>query len=245
MTMSSESHYQTVLTTFPTSITVEPAVGDATLPSHLVAAIDACWAAQKLRCGENLFDGTLFTVTHYSETHLSGRFIPYRWYMAWLYDPRVRAELPLCPLGVSGLTYTDDRVLLGKRASCVASFPNAYEFAPSGSVDTSCLVGDQLDLASLLLRELEEETAIPPQQVLHLQPFALVRHSSDGTIEACASIHVSDAALDSVHAEPTEYSELALLRHADVEAFFARHSHTLVDLTPYLWRLWQHSRLNC
>lgn len=229
--------YQTLYSPFPSTITVEENTSTTALSADLQQAIADCWRHQQERCGPQLFDGQLFNVTNYSAEKLSGSFIPYSWYIAWMHDPFVRKELPLAPMGISGITYAaDDRVLIGKRSLTVASFPGAYEFVPSGGVDPSCNRGGVLELQELLYRELHEEVGIGIDQIVAFKPLALVRHIETGGIEACASLEVTAEALDRAVANPEEYSELHRLHIHDVAAFLeSQGSDHIVDLSLYLW----------
>jgi hypothetical protein len=227
--------YQTLWTGFPTAITIDPKGQDKDLPESIQQAIATCWEEQQQRCQGQLFNGWLFSVTDDAEKTLRGHFVPYSWYIAWQHNSIVRAQLPLCPLGISGITYAGDVVLIGRRSMTVAYYAGAYEFVPSGAVDSAslCADGASIDLIGLFQRELAEEAGIPAGAIEAIEPLAVVRDQQNHTIEICAALRVTQVALQAAQPEVLEYSELQALPSSVMMAFLAKQKNT-VPLTLYL-----------
>ena len=65
-------------------------------------------------------------------------------------------DLGVRPLGVKGVVERDGRFLLGRRASCVGSYRNLWEFAPAGVVEPGRTPEETVG------RELREEVGLTP-----------------------------------------------------------------------------------
>ncbi len=116
--------------------------------------VDRRWAAL---CEQNpaFFDGRVSHVLGVHRNGYGGASIyvadcAYRFYAVQdeAFDLGVR------PLGVKGLATRDGRVLAGRRASEVAHYAGAWEFAPGGVVEPGERPGD------VVQRELREETSL-------------------------------------------------------------------------------------
>jgi len=123
------------------------------VPEHpRIGEVDERWAAFRERVPA-AFDGR---VMHVIGAHRNGHGgvvmhlveTAYRFYAVQTpeYDLGVR------PLGAKGVTWRDGRVFMGHRASWVAGYPDAWEFAPGGVVEP----GERP--ATTVIRELQEET---------------------------------------------------------------------------------------
>jgi hypothetical protein len=232
------NNYQTLQSNFPSSI--KNIENPYLITSGIQTEIDSCWQRQQERCEGKLFDGRLFSVTQYTTNTLEGCFVPYSWYIAWLYCPDIRKYLPLCPLGVSGLTYSSKHLLIGRRTATVADYPLAYECVPSGGVDHSCLNGSTIDILKLLKRELLEEAAIAAESIIGIQPLGLVLDKQQSTLEMCVALEITQDALLHAKAEPSEYSELVTVEIAAAEEFLqAKDRRAVVPLSMYMWNLWR------
>lgn len=126
--------------------------------------------------------------------------LPYTFYLDQMAEPDLKKLMGLKPLGVAGITLCDGKILLGKRASWVSTYPNCFECAPSGGVDGK-------DLQKILLGELEEETGLSPMLVKHLSLIGMTFDSKSLNIDFVYLISLKKKALKSI-IQTEEYSEL-------------------------------------
>ncbi|MFZ2869507.1 hypothetical protein [Zavarzinia sp.] len=194
---------------------------------EVLARVAALWRAEKAKRGDALFDGRLFSISRLAPPLVTGWLAPYSWYVAQRLDPALRAGLGLRPLGVTGIMICDEGIVFGRRASTVTTDHDLWELAPSGGVDGEFLTPDgDIDLAAQILNELTEETGLPTALVTAPpRPVALVEDGASLVTDiglqlrlgcGAAAVRAAFAALAS-----QEYTELAVVAPADLDAFMA------------------------
>ena len=118
------------------------------------------------------------------------------------------------PLGVKGICRYGEKVLVGLRSADVGSYPGCWEYAPGGSVEPSSL-GDSLDVAAVVLRELGEESGW--QATSHPIAVAMFLDEEAGTWEIVHTLDVIPGASEEMGSPPGwEYSELRLVQPGEV-----------------------------
>lgn len=141
----------------------------------LLARIDAVWAEERAQRGDELFNGSLFSVAGRDGGRLRGWFTEYRHWIAQLACPELAAELRIRPLAVCGFLRVEGAVLLGRRARGLTQHPGRFELAPCGAVDEDARDGaGRVSAEVQLLRELEEELGVSRERVRGLRPRLLV-----------------------------------------------------------------------
>lgn len=218
-------------------IVIDDKKEDFSLSPEIKAQVDAYWQT-KLDSGMFLFDGKLFHITHLSKDLIKGQFIPYRYYLAWRYDPEVRRQFHLRPASMSCLTTIKNHFLVGKRALNMAQYPGLYEFAPSGGVDEECLVNGEIDIHSLAERELFEETGITSEHIQEIKQLALIEDVKEGSFELCLKISLKEES-DDIAVQPPieEYEELRWLNKEQIENSFVHSKSAWLAFSRYFWEV--------
>jgi len=170
--------------------------------------IDGIWSEGLSKEGKWLFDGQILSANEWSESFLRGDFVPYREYFAETRQSSLFSKLRIRPVGITGYTYLDGKLLLGKRADNLAQFAGFHECAPSGGVDPSvCLPPSNIvDVRTLVLKELAEETGITSVSVKSVHPALLVIEN-DRSIEIIYLVELKGQLQDYQDLKPNrEYS---------------------------------------
>jgi len=162
--------------------------GDLPPPDPDAAArIDAIWDEQKQLRGDHLYDAPLLVLDSYNTEVMVGRWATYRRYVAVRQDQLLG---PLVPVGVSGILVCGDAVVLAERSRSVTSYPGFFELAPSGAIDQAFFDADSesVDYVAQLLRELEEEIELAPDQVAATRVLGVVQEDGDPCCDVCVRI---------------------------------------------------------
>lgn len=185
--------------------------GNFALSAGLKQRVDSVWIEASRR-NPQLFDGTVVAVTDCSANAIQCCRVPYSVFFAAQADVDLRETLNLNVLGVSGITWFGDKILIGKRRS-VSQHNNHLELVPSGSL--TCSDSEiEVDYRAHLLQELEEESGISGSKALSCQPFLLAIDVDAGITDICCSVQVDE---DTLPADCTrEYDELRLLSREEL-----------------------------
>ena len=169
-----------------------------------------------------LFDGLLLSVKAVTDEFLIGDWVDYRYLIAQQMSSSLRSVLNIIPVGISSTTRCGDSILMGKRASFLANYPNCYECAPSGGVDADSVKGNEVDISSFIIKELEEEVGLSPRDVAKIEPTTLCFDPSAQAYEVVVSIEIRPEAYDKVG--PTmEYPEIFWLKKNEIHSFLNLH----------------------
>jgi HAD superfamily hydrolase (TIGR01509 family) len=201
--------------------------------------VDALWE-EALCQRPHLFDGTLFAVSGRDGDVLHGRFVAYRNYLAQRRDPSL--GLRMVPLGVSGLVVCAGQVAFARRTENTTQYPGRMELVPSGGIDAGSLRADgTVDHRAQLVRELAEETGITEEDIIRIEPMALVRDRVDPVLDVASVIEVAATARASVEGAITErsgeYRALRWVPVAELTSFVERHRDELVPASRALCEL--------
>lgn len=190
--------------------------------------IQTIWEQEQKRRGGKLHEGAILSAIAYDNKSLTGQFVPYKYFLAQLFDPSLKRDLKIIPVSLSGLTQVGDNLIIAKRAWWVAQFPDCYELAPSGGVRPPNADQGYVDMKGQLLSELEDEVGIEPSFVKSVSFFSLVRdYKSDG-IELIAKILVKPSAILS---SSSEYAQVITVPLSEVESFAESHAKEFVPLS--------------
>ena len=138
-----------------------PAIG-----SDVLSRIEAIWQREKMKRGDKLFDGQVFSIHQSGPDAIVGWMAEYRHFLAQRRDPSLHAALKISPLAVTGALICRDGIVFGRRASETEMDAKLWELVPSGSVDGSAVEPDgRVSLERCVLTELEEETGIRASEV--------------------------------------------------------------------------------
>ena len=106
-------------------------------------------------------------------------------------------DLGVRGLGVKGITWRDDLVLMGLRSARVAAYKDMWEFAPGGSAEPG------VDPSRLIQQELREETGL--STVREPTPIAVL---FDPVLRCWELVYRLEAAPGDAIARPAEYSQV-------------------------------------
>lgn len=149
------------------------------LAAGITARVDALWA-QARTANPRLHDGSLFDMTAHTEGHIEGRLVAYRHWMALRADPSLRATYTIAPLAVTGVTWVEGTLLLGRRARHTTQDAGLWELVPAGTLDHAGPEG-RVDPQAVLLAELAEELGVTATAVEAIEaPLALVEDEAPG-----------------------------------------------------------------
>lgn len=202
------------------------------LPADIKKKIDDFWQS-KIDSGSFLFDGKLFNVTHLSKDVIQGHFIHYRTFLAWRYTD-VRDEFDLLPLSLSCITQAGSHILVGKRSPKMAQYPDLFEFAPSGGVDSECEYEGVLNIKELAQRELLEETGVTADHISGLNLFTAIHDVKEGTLELCMKIELKGD-LDSLETPLDEYSEIYWLNKEQIQRSIDQKNEAWLPFSLAFW----------
>ena len=206
------------------------------------AAVDAIWAAEKMKRGDGLFNGTLFGVVEYDRRRVVGRWFEYKYYVAYREDAGLFGEVFLVPLGVSGVILGEDYLVFGRRSEKVMGYPGVWELAPSGAVDRSCVSenGKRVDYARLLLKELEEETGLTGEDIDEIEVIGFGRDVKGVSHEVCAVMRTG-LSFDEMKARMRdvvndEYDRFEVVRVKDAADFILSNERRVLPISAEMLR---------
>ena len=209
----------------------------AILPSEVLAQIESIWNEEQQKRGQFLFNGKILNHISHDSHHLVGHFVEYKHYLAQLRDPTLRPFLPIQGVGMTGVTFAENHVLMGRRASHVTSYPNKLEFAPAGGVDADYVENDLFLLNKALLSELHEEVGYNTNAVESLQPFALISEPHINHWEICTRIILKPHQKDLLTPTSPEYSEIFWLPINTLNSFFDQHANDIIPMSRFIERV--------
>lgn len=186
------------------------------LSEEIKRKVDAIWEKELLNKDKILFNGQLFTFLRLEGNRLIGRYVEYKYYYALQKEPSLIDEYQMTFIGVTGITLTSSKVLLGLRSSHVNHLPHYYDFAPSGSMDTT-------DLLELVKQEFEEETNLSRDVIVKMDPFVLIQDPVRNAIEIGVKIAVDDSVEEALLSPTKEYEELLWISKENLRSFLQEH----------------------
>lgn len=195
--------------------------------------IDAIWEKEQKRRGGLLHEGVIFSVDSMDKKGLKGSFVPYKYYLAQLCDPSLKADLKITPASVTGITYSQDHVILAKRAFWVAEAPGSYELAPSGGIQKPEDGSEKINIREQLLKELFEEIGVRKSSVQTLKFFALVHDLENDAVELVAKVFLKPSVL---YSTTPEYTQIFSVPITELQEFASKRKGEILPLSLFLLR---------
>lgn len=196
--------------------------------------IESIWIHELREKGHYLVNGQILNIIQSEGQQWQGEFVDYKFYLAQLRNPYFREVLQIRPMGISGMTWSGDKVLIGQRSEIVATYPHYYETVPSGGVDPGARVGDQIDFTSQFVLELFEETGISSTEIKRVECFAVVYDKVNALYQMCGDIQVNYSIIKNPLEPSWEYKSLQWKPKSDLKAFLAKHQEEIVPLSRYM-----------
>ncbi|MHC5065186.1 MAG: NUDIX hydrolase [Planctomycetota bacterium] len=181
--------------------------------------IDEIWARESSGPAARVHDGQIFNLSRHADGVFEGCFVPYRRWVAQRAEPSLKSKLAIKPLAVCALARCGDALLFGRRSEQVLQEPGVWELAPAGglSLESRDVTG-KVDPALQVLIELDEELAIKPDQIEHMQAFALIDDQVEGVCEIAYKIEL-DTNVQIANGNKGEYGEVALVPAEELSDF--------------------------
>jgi len=191
------------------TVHVQEGVRKLNLPQECGKAVEQIWQEQLKISGGKLFNGQLLCFGSLQEDMLTGKFVDYKYYLAQHIMPSLQPVLQIEPIGVSSLTVAGGKILCGCRSRNVSTYPEYFELAPSGGIDSGFVKGGMIDLKGQLVSELFEETGIHQENVVSAEPFALVHDKLKGGYDICMKLQLKPEAQKKTLSKSHEYGSLS------------------------------------
>jgi 8-oxo-dGTP pyrophosphatase MutT (NUDIX family) len=223
-----------------TTLRICPVAAPPTLKGATQARVDALWAQERERGGDEIYNGRIFAVTSQTRERIEGYFTDYNRYLAQRRAPELFDLLRVKPLAVSALLSTaDQHVVFARRNSSVSDDAQRWELAPSGGFGPEDQQDDgTLSVISCAERELAEELNIPGSAITTSKLLTMVYDETTHAYDIGVRIEVqldSARVIDAFAARTTdEYSDLALVPSGGVGRFVARHADRFVGVSKIL-----------
>ena len=165
------------------------------IPQALQARVESVWQTS-VRERPNLFDGRVYSPRRYLSNsagiieRIEGVFVPYSRYLACRHDAVLARELDLWVLGVMGMLWCPEGVVVGRRSSDTTD-GGRFEIVPSGTLDGAG-ADNQVDIHRIVLKELREETGVTEQQVISSpESSVLVGDETDRIADVVVTLRTS------------------------------------------------------
>lgn len=226
--------------TFPLSSQLRIIIEEPAVPFTLSESENRCvedvWEAEMQLKHGNLFNGQLLCYSKHTEDCLYGYFTDYKHYIAFLRNPYLRSLIQICPLGISAMTISGSRILLGKRGAYVTQYPGYYECAPSGGLSKEMVNGNEIRFSKPFEEELYEETGIDQKSIQAVTPKYLILDAKSSSYEIIASMELSQSVGELTLNPTDEYETLIWVDIHHLSEFINDRSINILPLSQYLLR---------
>jgi 8-oxo-dGTP pyrophosphatase MutT (NUDIX family) len=217
------------------------------LSPALDAEVEHLWRSACIRVeaggAGRLFNGRVFSIDWIDPTRIEGHLTEYRRLVAQMEDHSLFPALGIRSLSVCGVLHCAGGVAIGRRQAAAIYQPGMWQLAPAGSVDSGVVGPDgRVDLATQVLRELDEEVGLQPADVGRPIPLCVVEHPGSHVSDCGIALMSSLDAGAVLNAHRThgngEYGELRIVPERELPEFVAWAGDRLVPpAREYLFRL--------
>jgi hypothetical protein len=192
------------------------------IPEEFQKRIQEIWNSKE--GGALLFEAPIVCLVQYSPSYLIGELVDFSAWYACGIDPTLRKNLDIHPLSVAGRTIWQNKILIGKRSSTLASMKGVMECCPSGSIDQSSITKEGVaDLRCAIVSELNEEAGIANSCVQSITTKDLYLSVESGVFDIHMDIVLHpDAGLAVLKAPVREYDELVWIERREADTVFPR-----------------------
>ncbi|MDK2954764.1 MAG: hypothetical protein PWQ57_260 [Desulfovibrionales bacterium] len=212
------------------------------------AEIDEIWEMGVAESQGRLFNGRLLhfvsATPRQGVVDIQGFFVDYKAFWANRREPSLALDIQ--PVGVSGLTITQDGwIMLARRSASVTQYPGRLELLPSGGIDDAHLAnGGAIDHHAALLQELAEEAGVASRLCDFVQDLALIEDEDEPVVDLCSVIALTIDRRTAASAFPrnAEYEEPLFMRPWELADFAASREPAVVPTTMALLRNIQERR---
>jgi len=212
-------------------VTFEP---ELQVPKHIEEEIERLWVRAQME--KQVYNNALFCLSSHDSERIIGKFVEYRSFLATQYNPELRPILDVYPLGVSGLTLSDDTLLVGTRDSTLALYPGYLELVPSGSIEPRAYMHNEIDFIMQLMWELEEEASLGEKHVQEVHPLGLFYSSDVGLYDLGLVVRMQLDDFEKENLEHTrEYPFLQWMTLSEWQKVLDNPESKIVPLSRAIW----------
>lgn len=194
--------------------------------------VETTWKLEKTK-RPNIFNGPILNVLEFDRKRVIGFYVEYKYLIAQFRNPELKKNLNIHPVCISGVTFSGNKILFGKRSWNVTQSVNAFELVPSGGVDTHGLKEGEVEILKQFQQELEEEAGL--KEIQSCRCFELVYSPDDSLFDICAEIQLKRSASKQLPKQNSEYSEFVWVDKSELSQFCNNPARTFVPLS--LWML--------
>lgn len=211
------------------SISIRVVESDEDYSEEAMQEVDSIWESA---CMDNpqLFNGKVLVYSHTKGTTIFGKFIEYKIFYATRVRSHLQSILQIIPFGIMGITFFNDKVLIGKRSNTVTLYKDLYETIPSGTIEPMSVKNRVVDVAFQYLIELKEEAGIEPHQIKSITPYLLIKNRVDKIFEIIAVINLNEEVSFQPSVVCSEYSKSFLLDREEVFSHLDSHKGMYVPM---------------
>lgn len=203
------------------------------LPDAIEEEVEAIWQEQSET--KYLFNSNIFSLVSHDENRLFGRFVQYRYFVAAQENPKLRDILQVFPLGVSGISLSDNHILIGTRDVSMSIYGGFLECVPSGTIPARAYSHGEVDFIMQLIWELEEEAHIHEKRVKEIHPLGLFYTKDKGIYDIGMHVQLDMKEYEKNLDGSREYPLLQWLTFPEWEQRLLQPDLKIVPLSRALW----------
>ena len=203
-------------------------------PEAVEREVERIWVEEKGSRGDALYNGTFLNLIAIEEERIIGTPSQYRYLLAQYIKPQLQETLKMTPIAITGITIAERKYLIGKRSDRVLTHHGEKEFVPAGGIEEGILDGTVMNVDLELLREFQEETAIPFSLVRHITPFMLIKQGRGRPVELCAYLELAKEAASHLAFPTKEHTAFFWMTKEELVEDVRLHPASYVPLTAYL-----------
>lgn len=204
------------------------------IPKELAREVDEVWEQELLLHQGTLFNGQILSLSKLDTDALIGEFVDYKYYIAHLRRSDLSKQLKICPIGVSGITVSDNKVLFAQREAAVSLYPLFYELAPSGGIDPTSVMGNKIVIEHQIISELWEETGIVNADIVGIQPHLIIQDFVLNMIDVGVRIKVKPHLCQKTLKPTREYRQFFWVGPDELNSFVKEHKNEFVPTSLIL-----------
>jgi hypothetical protein len=120
-----------------------------------------------------------------------------------------------------------------RRSGRVSEGKTLFEFVPSGTLDMSSYMKAQniIDPQKQLLKELKEELAVPPNDVVSSKPLCFVLDITDSLLDVIYCVLIKNSAQPKIDTEHTEFMSVS---PRELQALIFKNSEQYLPLIKFI-----------
>ncbi|GEM_PF-5642776 len=198
--------------------------------------MESAWQIAQTQRGDKLYNDSLAVCLPRtaSASDIICGFTDYKHFIAQRMEPSLRARWHLQPLGVSGLLWIDEGLVLARRAAFVTTHPNLFDSVPAGCITQRVLLPSGLvDYRAQLLEEFEEECGLSRTHIVSMTPVAFFENREEAMFDVCLTLRVNArwSQIEAAMKACDEYYDPVCVPAKEIPQFIAAHRAQIIPST--------------